>query len=118
ARIRIGVLQPIPVFTHCQRAPSLTPVTAVAARCSFARHLRSCSRRAIPYDPEWEVSLEERLGVKMANNLRGKRTLESVWRDQNGLCPVCHQKITLMTGWHTHHLVWRVLGGAETVANR
>ncbi len=28
-----------------------------------------------PYDPEWELYLEKRLGVKMENNLKGKRML-------------------------------------------
>jgi len=88
-----------------------------AAATPIQRHVK-IKGNANPYDPEWEVYLEERLGVKMANNLRGKRTLQSLWREQNGLCPVCHQKITLLTGWHNHHLVWRVLGGAETVENR
>ena len=88
-----------------------------AAATPIQRHVK-IKGNANPYDPEWEVYLEERLGVKMANNLRGKRTLQSLWREQNGLCPVCHQKITLLTGWHNHHIVWRVLGGAETVENR
>ena len=45
-----------------------------------------------PYDPEWEIYLEKRLGLKMAKNLRGRRKLLYLWREQNGICPVCDQK--------------------------
>lgn len=71
-----------------------------------------------PYDPQWEVYLEERLGVKMAANLRGKRKLRYLWQEQNGVCPLCKQKITQLTGWHNHHIVQRVRGGSDSVENR
>jgi RNA-directed DNA polymerase len=73
---------------------------------------------ANPYDPEWEMYFEKRLGVKMAHQLRGRRQLLHLWQQQNGLCPVCHQKITRLTGWHNHHLVWRTHGGSDTADNR
>ena len=39
---------------------------------------------ANPYDPAWEVYFEERLNVKMENNLKGKRKLLYLWKEQNG----------------------------------
>ncbi len=54
----------------------------------------------------------------MENSLRGRRTLRYLWKEQGGLCPVCRQKITLLTGWHSHHIVQRVLGGSDGVDNR
>jgi RNA-directed DNA polymerase len=73
---------------------------------------------ANPYDPHWEGYFEERLGVKMTHALTGRRQLLYLWKQQDGLCPVCHQKITRLTGWHNHHLVWRTHGGSDTAANR
>jgi len=73
---------------------------------------------ANPYDPAWEVYFEERLGVKMEANLRGRRRLLNLWKAQNGLCPICHQKITHLIGWHNHHIVWRSLGGSDKADNR
>lgn len=73
---------------------------------------------ANPYDPVWEMYFEERLGVKMAQNLKGKRQLIFLWKEQNGLCPVCRQKITKLTGWNNHHLVRRVDGGTDRQENR
>jgi RNA-directed DNA polymerase len=73
---------------------------------------------ANPYDPAWETYFEERLGVRMAGTLRGRRKLLYLWRQQRGLCPVCNQKITTLTGWHSHHIVWRSLGGGDGTENR
>ncbi len=73
---------------------------------------------ANPFDVAWETYFEQRLDVKMVNNLRGRRQLIRLWKEQNGICPVCNQKITGLTGWHSHHVVWRSLGGADTAEKR
>jgi RNA-directed DNA polymerase len=73
---------------------------------------------ANPYAPEWEIYFEERLGLKMADNLRQRRQLLRLWKEQDGLCPVCKQKITKLTGWHNHHIVWRTHGGSDNAENR
>ena len=73
---------------------------------------------ANPYDPVWEPYFEARLGVKMAQTLAGRSLLLWLWKEQNGICPVCGQKITTLTGWHNHHLQWRSLGGSDAAYNR
>jgi RNA-directed DNA polymerase len=88
-----------------------------AATLPIRRHTK-IKAAANPYDPAWEVYFEARLGVKMEAHLRGRRRLLALWKAQNGLCPVCHQKITHLTGWHNHHIVWRSLGGSDHVDNR
>ena len=81
------------------------------------RHVK-IKGEANPYDPAWEEYFEKRLGVKMVHNLKGKRQLIALWKGQKGLCPVCQQKITKLTGWHNHHIVWRVNGGKDAADNR
>jgi RNA-directed DNA polymerase len=88
-----------------------------AAEVSIQRHIKVRST-ANPYDPAWEVYFEQRLGVKMADDLRGRRQLIRLWREQEGLCPLCQQKITQLTGWHNHHRIWRSLGGSDHAENR
>jgi RNA-directed DNA polymerase len=88
-----------------------------AANVPIQRHIK-IRGEANPYDPTWESYFEQRLDVAMANNLQGKRALLYLWREQNGICPVCEQKITELTGWHNHHIVWRVYGGDDRVENR
>ncbi len=88
-----------------------------AASVPIERHTKT-QGAANPYDPAWEVYFEQRLGVKMAANLRGRRSLLFLWKEQHGICPVCDQPITELTGWHNHHIVWRTHGGPDTTANR
>ena len=38
--------------------------------------------------------------------------------EATGLCPVCRQLITKETGWHNHHIRWRVYGGSDDLDNR
>ncbi len=88
-----------------------------AARTSIRRHVK-IRGEANPYDPAWEMYFEKRLGVKMKDNLSGRRKLLYPWKEQNGICPVCNQKITELTGWHNHHIVWRSKGGSDKAENR
>jgi RNA-directed DNA polymerase len=88
-----------------------------ASNVPITRHIK-IKGEANPYDSKWEVYFEQRLGVKMAHDLGGRRKLLYLWQEQNGLCPLCQQKITKMTGWHNHHIIWRTPGGKEGSENR
>ncbi len=88
-----------------------------ASDMPIRRHIKVKST-ANPFDPEWELYFEERLTRHMAETLEGTRQVDYLWREQNGICPICTQKITETTGWHNHHILWRSLGGPDTVDNR
>jgi RNA-directed DNA polymerase len=88
-----------------------------AADTPIKRHTK-IKGAANPYDPAWELYFEERLGLKMVNNLKQRRQLLRLWKEQNGICPVCQQKITQLTGWHNHHIVWQAHGGSHSTHNR
>jgi RNA-directed DNA polymerase len=88
-----------------------------AAKVPIKRHAK-IRGEANPYDPKWEPYYEKRLDVKMVDTYRGKRWLIYLWKEQNGLCPICHQRITKITGWHSHHIIWRAKGGPDTKDNR
>jgi RNA-directed DNA polymerase len=88
-----------------------------ASEMAIKRHVK-IRGQANPYDPDWELYFEHRLGVKMADDLKSRRQLLNLWQEQNGLCPVCQQKITQLTGWHNHHIVWRSHGGSDRANNR
>ena len=87
-----------------------------ASSVPIRRHTK-IKGEANPYDPQWEPYFEARLGVRMAHNLKGRRHLLRLWKEQDGLCAVCHQRITKLTGWHSHHLVWRTHGGSDRAEN-
>ena len=73
---------------------------------------------ANPFDPAWEPYFEKRLDVNMERSLTGRRRLAALWVEQRGLCGHCGQKITKLTGWHSHHVIWRSQGGRDTPDNR
>ena len=69
--------------------------------------------KATILDPE--VVAED---AKMAADLEGRPSLLRLWQSQNGVCPVCQQRITRQTGWENHHITARVHGGSDTMENR
>ncbi len=73
---------------------------------------------ANPFDPTWEQYFEQRLDRKMMETFEGTKQLRHLWREQQGVCPICRQKITLETGWHNHHIVERIQGGSDKSENR
>ena len=73
---------------------------------------------ANPYDPQWEPACEARWGRRMARNLRGRRQVLRLGKAQAGRCALCHQRLTELTGWHSHHSVWRAHGGSERTEHR
>jgi RNA-directed DNA polymerase len=108
------------VFGGTVREPdgSTRPVhLRLMARTPIRRHT-AIRGTANPYDPQDEPYFEQRLGVKMAAHLQGRRTLLYLWKQQRGRCPRCGQKLTEITGWHNHHRVWRVYGGSDRAENR
>lgn len=88
-----------------------------ASSVAITRHTK-IKGEANPYDPTWKIYFEERLGVKMVNNLKGRRQLLYLWKQQEGQCPLCRQKITKLTGWNNHHIVRRTDGGSDKADNR
>lgn len=81
------------------------------------RHIK-VKGKANPYDPKWEPYFERRLNAKMVTSLDGQKYLLSLWKRQRGICPICSQKITSETGWHCHHVIWKVHGGSDGINNR
>jgi RNA-directed DNA polymerase len=88
-----------------------------AADMPIKRHV-AIRKEANPFDPAWETYFEARLDVKMERNLLGKRRLLALWMEQGGRCPHCGHKITTLTGWHSHPIVWRSKGGSDGQDNR
>jgi RNA-directed DNA polymerase len=73
-----------------------------------------------PYDPEWELYLEERECWKLQQTLAGRERIVYLWKEQEGRCRVCHQRLRLEEAawWHIHHRRWRCHGGADTADNQ
>jgi RNA-directed DNA polymerase len=90
---------------------------AWATDTPIKRHIK-IRESANPYDPAWETYFEKRLDLKMESTLKKRRELLHLWKEQQGLCPHCKQKITKRTGWHSHHIIWKSKGGSDGRENR
>ena len=88
-----------------------------ASSVPIKRHVK-IKGEANPFDPEWETYFEHRSGFNMANSMTGRKQLRALWRSQNGMCPICNQKITVETGWANHHILWKSKGGMDGNSNR
>ena len=88
-----------------------------ASDVRIKRHVK-VRGQANPYDPAWELYFERRLDVRMTHSLADRRHLLFLWQRQKGFCPHCRQKITPETGWHSHHVIWKVHGGSDAAENR
>ena len=73
---------------------------------------------ANPYDPSWELYLEEQMAWKMGHTLAGRGRIGYLWKGQDGKCLVCRQPLQVEEQpWHIHHRVWRCSGGQTTSGN-
>jgi RNA-directed DNA polymerase len=87
-----------------------------ASSTRIKRHLK-IRAKANPYDPACEVYFEERECAQMWDDTLGNRKLWWLWKVQDGLCPVCGQRLTRNREWRLHYLVPRVLGGPDRSHN-
>lgn len=95
----------------------IRPHLCFAGDVKIKRHIK-IRGAANPFDPSWEVYFEKRITDKMRHTLQGRKQLSYLWYEQKGICPICQQRITAETGWHNHHIQWRVHGGKDTSDNR
>lgn len=86
-----------------------------AAKVPIQRHVK-VRANANPYDPAMEMYFEQRQSKRAFSDLVNA-SMRHQWQRQQGLCPVCGQLITKETGWHNHHIQWRVYGGSSDLDN-
>ena len=96
--------------------PKITRLSR-ASSVAILRHVK-IRGEANPYDPQWETYFERWLDLKMEANPRRRQQLLRLWISQAGWCTKCGHKITRMTGWRSHKIIWRVFGGSDSMSNR
>jgi RNA-directed DNA polymerase len=88
-----------------------------AAQVRIIRYVKI--RSAVnPYDPQWELYLEARLGWQLTQTQTGRGRIEYLWKDQQGRCRVCGQPLRIAEeDCQIHHRIWRSRGGPDTADN-
>jgi RNA-directed DNA polymerase len=100
-------------------SPNGKPFVITLFRASdipIKRHIKIIGE-ANPFDPKFETYFEERSTSKMRDTLKGSKRLLSLWLNQGGVCPICHQKITVDMQWSLHHITSKVEGGSSNLSN-
>jgi RNA-directed DNA polymerase len=87
-----------------------------AADTAIKRHIK-IRGDANPYDPEDECYFDQRLRMKWLMGEKGVGKLRRLWLQQEGICPLCHQKLTDKAECELHHIVRRVDGGSDNLDN-
>ena len=86
------------------------------AAVPIKRHIK-IKALANPYDPSWETYFESRMDKQWLSHAGRSKRLLSLYQKQAGCCPQCGRKITKETAWHCHHLLPKVKGGSDNLAN-
>jgi RNA-directed DNA polymerase len=73
-----------------------------ASETKITRFLKTKSE-ATPFDPRWDSYFEERDSIRMSREIKGKRTLNNLFKLQNGLCPCCGKRLTIEEGFLIHN---------------
>jgi RNA-directed DNA polymerase len=89
---------------------------AKASDTRIRRHIK-VKGDANPFDPKWESYFEDRLGLRMRVDMKGKAKLLRLWWSQNKRCTLCDELITKESGWNLHHRIQKCEGGADGLAN-
>ncbi|WP_317368560.1 group II intron reverse transcriptase/maturase [uncultured Tyzzerella sp.] len=61
------------------------------------RRFTKIKSEANPFDENWQDYFLEREEKKMLNNIKGRKILEKLWKEQQGNCIKCGNKITVET---------------------
>ncbi|MFM0303458.1 group II intron reverse transcriptase/maturase [Paraburkholderia sediminicola] len=71
-----------------------------------------------PFDPQWEEYSEQLRQERMWVSTRYRKQWATLYMSQGGLCAHCGCALTDETGWHDHHLEYRMNGGTDALFNR
>ncbi|GAB2912369.1 group II intron reverse transcriptase/maturase [Paraburkholderia jirisanensis] len=71
-----------------------------------------------PFDPMWEQYGEQLRQERLEASMRYRKQWVSLFMSQSGLCAHCGCALTRETGWHDHHLEYRMHGGSDALSNR
>lgn len=87
------------------------------SKTEIKRHIKVKSEYN-PFLPEWELYGETLYQKRMYEDYSHRSQWQRLYKEQKGRCGLCHLPITKETGWHDHHIIYRVQGGDNKLKNR
>lgn len=89
----------------------------LCSQTAIKRHIKVKS----DYNPfllEWELYGETLHQKRMYEHYAHRSQWQMLYKEQKGRCGLCYLPITQETGWHDHHIIYRIQGGSNTLKNR
>ncbi|KAF5293945.1 hypothetical protein FQA39_LY19369 [Lamprigera yunnana] len=71
-----------------------------------------------PFDPSWEAYGEQLRTKRMRKRIAYQFETTQLYVSQAGRCALCTEPLDYDSGWHDHHLVYKVHGGSDALSNR
>lgn len=71
-----------------------------------------------PYDPQWEEYGETLSQERMLKSMKYRKEWATLYLEQGGKCALCGYEMEMSSGWHDHHIEYRVAGGSDALGNR
>ena len=102
------------MFTYDEQGDLITLFRA--SSIPIRRHIK-IRDIANPYGSKHEAYFEQRTDQLMLQKLAGKRMVTYLYQRQQGKCLICQKKITTKSGYNTHHLIPKYLGGKWRAEN-
>jgi RNA-directed DNA polymerase len=103
------------VNTRDRKGKEITISLRTAASVPIKRHVKIKSE-ANPYDPEWDLYLEQRERLAM-NEIAKWKKFGNLAIDQKCLCPECGEALKADQDWQLHHIVAKAFGGTDALGN-
>ncbi|MDM1399050.1 group II intron reverse transcriptase/maturase [Myroides odoratimimus] len=94
----------------------VTDTLCSARSILIIRHIK-IKQQATPFDPSYEKYFQERTSQKWRNNKSGKLKVMALWKHQNGICPVCLEKVTKLSNWVVYWHKNKLEGGSDSLDN-
>ncbi|MEO5333953.1 MAG: group II intron reverse transcriptase/maturase [Magnetococcus sp. YQC-5] len=103
------------VNTRNKEGKEITISLKTASDVPIKRHVKIKSE-ANPYDPEWDLYLEQRERLAVNEKAKWDKTGRLILR-QKGLCLECEEKFKAEEVWQIHHIVAKAFGGTDALKN-
>ncbi|OZN24115.1 group II intron reverse transcriptase/maturase [Actinobacillus seminis] len=71
-----------------------------------------------PFLPEWEMYGENLAQARMYDEQSHRQQWQALYKEQKGKCALCNTSITKESGWHDHHIIYKMYGGTDSLNNR
>ena len=113
---QLGTRRVMAITTPDQKGRLMTRVLHQLADTKIVRH-QKVSGDYNPHDPKWVLYGEQLQVARMSQDIWDAQRLK-LWMQQGGRCALCEQLMDSTTDLHDHHIVYRMYGGSDALANR